>query len=75
MALLFERLLESASASPRRRDGREAAAHAGRLARKDVAALQRALRKTGRAGWVAGQERDALFHRSTPRLISKMMPK
>ena len=31
------------------------------FARRDVAALQRALQKTGRSGWVPAQERDALF--------------
>ena len=61
LALLFERLLESASAR------REAAGVEQQLrtlddfARKDVAALHGALQKTGRSGWVPGQERDALF--------------
>lgn len=61
LALLFERLLESASAR------REAAGVDQQLrtlddfARKDVAALHIALRKAGRTGWVPGQERDALF--------------
>jgi hypothetical protein len=61
LALLFERLLESASAR------REAAGVEQQLrtldafARKDVAALRRALQKTGRSGWVPGEERDALF--------------
>lgn len=60
-ARLFERLLESASAR------REAAAVEQQLrtlddfARRDVAALHRALQKTGRSGWVPGAERDALF--------------
>jgi predicted GIY-YIG superfamily endonuclease len=61
LALLFERLLESTAAR------REAAAVGQQLrtlddfARKDVAALRRALQKTGRSGWVPGEERDALF--------------
>jgi excinuclease ABC subunit C len=61
LGLLFERLLESSSAR------REAAGVGQQLrtlddfARKDVAALHRALRKTGRSGWVPGEERDALF--------------
>lgn len=61
LALLFERLLESASA---RREAAEVEQQLRTLddfARKDVAALQRALQKTGRSGWVPGEERDALF--------------
>jgi excinuclease ABC subunit C len=61
LALLFERLLESASA---RREAAEVAQQLRTLdgfARRDVAALHRALRKTGRSGWVPGEERDALF--------------
>jgi hypothetical protein len=61
LALLSERLVECPSAR------QEAAAVEERLrtldafARKDVADLCNALKKTGRSGWVAGQERDALF--------------
>ena len=61
LALLSERLLECASAR------REAAAVAEQLrtldafTRRDVASLRDALHKTGRSGWVSGQERDALF--------------
>jgi hypothetical protein len=61
LALLFERLLESASA---RRAAAAVEQHLRTLddfARKDVAALHRALQKTGRSGWVPGEERDALF--------------
>jgi excinuclease ABC subunit C len=61
LALLFERLLESASA---RRDAAGTAQLLRTLdgfARRDVAALHRALQKTGRSGWVRGEERDALF--------------
>jgi len=59
-AVLLERLLASASAR------REAATIDLQLrtlddfARKDVAALHRALQKTGRSGWVPGGELDAL---------------
>ncbi|HEU4431140.1 MAG TPA: GIY-YIG nuclease family protein [Myxococcota bacterium] len=61
LTMLFERLLESASA---RRDAAEVEEQLRTLAgfaRKDVAALRRALQKTGRSGWVPGEERDALF--------------
>jgi hypothetical protein len=61
LALLFEHLLERASAR------REAAQVEARLrtlddfARKEVAGLRRALLRSGRSGWVRGEERDALF--------------
>jgi excinuclease ABC subunit C len=61
LALLSERLVETSSAR------RDAAAVGKQLrtlddfARTDVAALRLALQKTGRSGWVPGQERDALF--------------
>jgi len=58
---LSDRLVESSSA---RREAAEVGQQLRTLddfARKDVAALRRALRKTGRTGWVPGQERDALF--------------
>ena len=61
LTLLFERLLESASA---RRDAVEVEEQLRTLAgfaRKDVAALRRAMQKAGRSGWVPGEERDALF--------------
>jgi predicted GIY-YIG superfamily endonuclease len=61
LTALFERLLESASA---RRDAAEVELALRTLddfGRKDLAALRRALQKTGRSGWVPGQERDALF--------------
>ena len=61
LALLSERLVETSSA---RRD----AVVVGRqlrtlddFARTELAALHRALEKTGRTGWVPGEERDALF--------------
>jgi excinuclease ABC subunit C len=61
LELLIERLLERSSAR------REAARVEQQLrtlddfARRDVAALRRALQKTGRCGWVPRDERDALF--------------
>ncbi|MFN0180294.1 MAG: nucleotide excision repair endonuclease [Gemmatimonadales bacterium] len=58
---LFQRLLDSTSA---RRGAAEVERHLRTLAefaRHDVAALKRTLEKTGRSGWVAGEERDALF--------------
>jgi excinuclease ABC subunit C len=61
LAQLFEGLLESASA---RRDAAEVERQLHTLddfARKEIAALRRALRTTGRSGWVRGDERDALF--------------
>lgn len=61
LALLFDRLLESASA---RRDATGVEQDLRTLddfARKDVAALQQALHTAGRSGWVPGEERDALF--------------
>ena len=61
LALLSERLVERSSAR-REAAGVEQQLHLlDDFARKDVADLQRALQKTGRAGWVPGQERDALF--------------
>jgi predicted GIY-YIG superfamily endonuclease len=60
-SLLFDRLLESASA---RRDATEVEEQLRTLAafaRRDVAALRVALQKAGRSGWVPGKERDALF--------------
>ncbi len=61
LALLFERLLESASA---RREAAQVELQLRMLddfARKDIAALRRALQTVGRSGWVPGEERDALF--------------
>jgi excinuclease ABC subunit C len=61
LALLVERLLESASA---RRDAAGVEQQLRTLAdfaHRDIAALRRALQKTGRSGWVPGAERDALF--------------
>jgi excinuclease ABC subunit C len=61
LVLLSERLVESSSA---RRDAAEVEQELRTLddfARRDVAALRRALEKTGRSGWVPGEERDALF--------------
>jgi excinuclease ABC subunit C len=58
---LFQRLLDSTAA---RRGAAEVEEHLRTLAafaRRDVAALRRALEKTGRSGWVSGEERDALF--------------
>jgi excinuclease ABC subunit C len=58
---LFQRLLDSTAA---RRGAAEVEEHLRTLAafaQQDVAALRRALEKTGRSGWVAGEERDALF--------------
>lgn len=61
LSLLFQRLLDSASAR------RGAALVEDRLqvladfAAKDIADLRWALGKAGRSGWVSGDERDALF--------------
>jgi excinuclease ABC subunit C len=58
---LFERLLESAAA---RREAPEIEEHLRALedfARRDVAALRRALGAVGRSGHVPGDERDSLF--------------
>lgn len=61
LALLAERLVERASAR-REAAGVEQQLHTlDDFARKDVAALRQALQKTGRSGWISGQERDALF--------------
>lgn len=61
LALLFERLLESASARREAAEVEEQLRTLAAFARRDVAALRRALRKTGRSGWIPGAERDALF--------------
>jgi len=61
LTVLSERLVESPCA---RREAAEVEQQLRTLddfARKDVAALRRALQKTGRTGWVPGEERDALF--------------
>lgn len=61
LSLLFQRLLDSASA---RRGAAEVEEHLKTLAdfaRRDIASLGRALAKTGRSGWVPAGERDALF--------------
>jgi excinuclease ABC subunit C len=61
LALLSERLVERASAR-REAAGVEQQLHTlDDFARKDVAALRQALQRTGRTGWISGQERDALF--------------
>ena len=64
LRLLIERLLERTSArceaSTVERDLRTL----DDFARKEVAALRRALQRTGRSGWVPGEERDALFIRA-----------
>jgi excinuclease ABC subunit C len=61
LALLFERLLESASARREPALVEQQLRTLDAFARNDVAALCRALQKTGRSGWVRGEERDALF--------------
>jgi excinuclease ABC subunit C len=61
VTLLFERLLESASARREAADVEEQLRTLDDFARRDVAALRRAMERTGRSGWVPGAERDALF--------------
>jgi excinuclease ABC subunit C len=60
-ALLFERLLESTSARCEASEVEQQLRTLADFARKEIAALRRALQKTGRSGWVPGEERDALF--------------
>jgi len=61
LALLFDRLLESASARRQAAQVAEALRTLDDFAREDVAPLRRALRALGRSGYVPGDERDALF--------------
>lgn len=61
LPLLFERLLESASARRAAAEVEQQLRTLDAFARGDVAALRRALEKTGHSGWVPGEERDALF--------------
>jgi excinuclease ABC subunit C len=61
LTLLFERLLESASARRQAAQVEEALRTLAGFAREDVAPLRRALRSLGRSGYVPGDERDALF--------------
>ncbi len=61
LALLFDLLLESASARSDAAAVEEELRTLAAFARKDVAALRGALKKAGRTGWVPGEERDALF--------------
>ena len=61
LTMLSERLVERSSARREAAEVEEQLLTLDDFARKDVAALQRALQKTGRSGWVSGQERDALF--------------
>jgi excinuclease ABC subunit C len=61
LALLFERLLESASARREAAEVEEQLRTLAAFASRDVAALRAALAKTGRSGWVPGEQRDALF--------------
>ncbi len=61
LALLFQRLLDSASARRGAAETEEQLRTLAEFARKDIAALYRALEKAGRTGWVSGNERDALF--------------
>ncbi|HEY8122978.1 MAG TPA: nucleotide excision repair endonuclease [Myxococcota bacterium] len=61
LALLFERLLESPSARREAAEVQQQLRTLADFARKDVAALRRVLQRTGRSGWVRGEERDALF--------------
>jgi excinuclease ABC subunit C len=61
LALLFDRLLESASARRQAAQVEEALRTLSDFAREDVAPLRRALQALGRSGYVPGDERDALF--------------
>jgi excinuclease ABC subunit C len=67
LTLLFERLLESASARRQAAEVEEALRTLDAFARRDVAPLRRALQATGRSGYVPGHERDALFLLARPR--------
>ena len=61
LALLFDRLLESAPARRQASEVEEELRALADFARRDVAPLRRALRTMGRSGCVPGDERDALF--------------
>ena len=61
LPLLFDRLLESASARRQAAEVAEALRTLDDFAREDIAPLRRALQKLGRSGYVPGDERDALF--------------
>jgi excinuclease ABC subunit C len=61
LALLVERLLERARARGAAAEVEQQLRTLDDFSRRDVAALHRALQKTGRSGWVPGEERDALF--------------
>ena len=61
LALLFDRLLESSLARRQAADVEEELRTLDDFARKDVAALRRALRTMGRSGCLPGHERDALL--------------
>lgn len=61
VGMLFERLLESASARHRAADVEEQLRALEEFARTDVASLRRALEQNGRSGWVTREDRDALF--------------
>jgi excinuclease ABC subunit C len=61
LPLLAERLLESSSARRAAAAVEEQLRTLDDFASKEVAALRSALQKTGRSGWVSGEERDALF--------------
>ena len=80
LSLLVERLLESASARREAATVEQDLRTLDAFARRDVAALRGALQKTGRSGWVPGEERDALFiaarHASSPAASAKgMLPR
>lgn len=64
LSVLFQRLLDSASARRGAVEIEEQLKTLADFARRDVAALRGALEKTGRSGWVSGAERDALFIRA-----------
>jgi excinuclease ABC subunit C len=61
LALLFERLLESSSARREAVGVEQQLRTLDDFARTDVAALRRALQRTGRSAWVPREERDAVF--------------
>jgi excinuclease ABC subunit C len=61
LSLLFDRLLESSVARREASEVEDDLRTLDDFARKDVAALRRALRKLGRSGCVPRDERDALF--------------
>ncbi len=61
LALLFQRLLDSASARRGAADIEQQLRALADFALKDIAALHGALEKAGRTGWISGDERDALF--------------